>query len=68
MSKKDALGYGMFLMPVHHPEKPLAQCYDEDLELAVLCEQYGFAEFWVGEHHSSQLENIVMPAIERALT
>ena len=63
MSKKDALGYGMFLMPVHHPEKPLAQCYDEDLELVVLCEQYGFAEFWVGEHHSSQLENIVMPEI-----
>ena len=60
---KNALKYGMFLMPVHHPEKALAQCYDEDLELVVLCEQYGFEEFWVGEHHSSELENIVMPEI-----
>ena len=53
----------MFLMPVHAPRKPLAQCYDEDLELAQRCEQLGFADFWVGEHHSSTYENIVMPEI-----
>jgi alkanesulfonate monooxygenase SsuD/methylene tetrahydromethanopterin reductase-like flavin-dependent oxidoreductase (luciferase family) len=50
-------------MPIHNPEKPLAQCFDEDLELAVRCEQLGFDEFWVGEHHTSTLENIVMPEI-----
>jgi alkanesulfonate monooxygenase SsuD/methylene tetrahydromethanopterin reductase-like flavin-dependent oxidoreductase (luciferase family) len=54
---------GMFLMPVHNPAKPLAQCIDEDLELVVKCEELGFDEFWVGEHHSSSLENIVMPEI-----
>ncbi len=54
---------GMFLMPVHDPAKPLAQCYDEDLELVVRCESLGFSEFWVGEHHSSTYENIVMPEI-----
>ena len=54
---------GMFLMPVHDPGKPLAQCYDEDLELVCLCEELGFTEFWVGEHHSSSYENIVMPEI-----
>ena len=54
---------GMFLMPVHDPSKPLAQCYDEDLELVVRCEELGFDEFWVGEHHSSTYENIVMPEI-----
>jgi alkanesulfonate monooxygenase SsuD/methylene tetrahydromethanopterin reductase-like flavin-dependent oxidoreductase (luciferase family) len=53
----------MFLMPVHNPAKPLAQCFDEDLELVVRCEELGFDEFWVGEHHSSNTENIVMPEI-----
>ena len=46
----------MLLMPVHDPQKPLVQCYDEDLELAQRCEQLGFADFWVGEHHSSTEE------------
>jgi alkanesulfonate monooxygenase SsuD/methylene tetrahydromethanopterin reductase-like flavin-dependent oxidoreductase (luciferase family) len=54
---------GMFVMPIHDPAKPLAQCCDEDLELAIRCEQLGFDEFWVGEHHTSTLENIVMPEI-----
>jgi alkanesulfonate monooxygenase SsuD/methylene tetrahydromethanopterin reductase-like flavin-dependent oxidoreductase (luciferase family) len=53
----------MFLMPIHNPTKPQAQCYDEDLELVVRCEQLGFNEFWCGEHHSSTYENIVMPEI-----
>ena len=58
-----ALKYGMFVMPVHDPSKPLEQCFDEDLELAVKCEELGFSDFWVGEHHSSRYENIVMPEI-----
>ncbi len=57
------LTLGMFVMPVHDPAKPLAQCFDEDLELACKCEALGFADFWVGEHHSSAYENIVMPEI-----
>ena len=63
MSSSVALQYGMFVMPVHDPAKPLAQCYDEDLELALKCEELGFHDFWVGEHHSSTYENIVMPEI-----
>lgn len=58
-----AIRLGMFVMPIHDPAKPLARCLDEDLELAVGCEELGFDEFWVGEHHSSTLENIVMPEI-----
>jgi alkanesulfonate monooxygenase SsuD/methylene tetrahydromethanopterin reductase-like flavin-dependent oxidoreductase (luciferase family) len=54
---------GMFIMPVHDPNKPLARCYDEDLELIVRCEEFGFREVWIGEHHSSRVENIVMPEI-----
>jgi alkanesulfonate monooxygenase SsuD/methylene tetrahydromethanopterin reductase-like flavin-dependent oxidoreductase (luciferase family) len=63
MSYADGLRLGMFVMPVHPPAKPWTQCLDEDLELAVRCEELGFDEFWVGEHHSSALENIVMPEI-----
>ena len=57
------LRLGMFVMPIHDPNKPLAQCFDEDLELAVRCDELGFDDFWVGEHHSSTYENIVMPEI-----
>jgi alkanesulfonate monooxygenase SsuD/methylene tetrahydromethanopterin reductase-like flavin-dependent oxidoreductase (luciferase family) len=53
----------MFVMPVHDPAKPLAQCLDEDLELCRRCEELGFDEFWVGEHHSSTYENIAMPEL-----
>ena len=63
MSTSQKLDFGMFVMPIHDPEKPLAQCYDEDVELALRCEEMGFSDFWVGEHHSSTYENIVMPEI-----
>jgi alkanesulfonate monooxygenase SsuD/methylene tetrahydromethanopterin reductase-like flavin-dependent oxidoreductase (luciferase family) len=63
MQQSSPIRLGMFIMPVHDPAKPPAQCYDEDLELIVRCEELGFAEAWVGEHHSSTLENIVMPEI-----
>src|SRR5437764_11951079 len=55
--------HGMFIMPFHPPAKPLAQCYDEDLELIVRAEEFGFSEFWIGEHHTMKYENIVMPEI-----
>jgi alkanesulfonate monooxygenase SsuD/methylene tetrahydromethanopterin reductase-like flavin-dependent oxidoreductase (luciferase family) len=63
MNTARPLRLGMFVMPIHPPAKPLAQCIDEDLELAVQCEELGFDDFWVGEHHSSSVENIVMPEI-----
>jgi alkanesulfonate monooxygenase SsuD/methylene tetrahydromethanopterin reductase-like flavin-dependent oxidoreductase (luciferase family) len=63
MSTAPPLRLGMFVMPIHNPSKPLVQCIDEDLELAVQCEELGFHDFWVGEHHSSNVENIVMPEI-----
>src|SRR6266571_2853716 len=57
--------HGMFIMPFHPPAKPLAQCYDEDLELIVRAEELGFSEFWIGEHHTMKYENIVMPGTIR---
>ena len=58
-----AIKYGMFIMPFHFPDKPLAQGYDEDLELVVRAEELGFEEFWIGEHHTMKYETIVMPEI-----
>jgi alkanesulfonate monooxygenase SsuD/methylene tetrahydromethanopterin reductase-like flavin-dependent oxidoreductase (luciferase family) len=58
-----AIQYGMFIMPFHPPDKPKAQCHDEDLELIVRAEELGFSEFWIGEHHTMKYENIVMPEI-----
>src|SRR5579864_6412326 len=61
--KTQTIQYGMFIMPFHPPSKPMAQCYDEDLELIVRAEELGFSEFWIGEHHTMKYENIVMPEI-----
>jgi len=55
--------YGMFIMPFHFPDKPVAQCLDEDLELVTYAEKLGFAEFWIGEHHTMKYEPIVSPEI-----
>lgn len=63
MNPSPPIRLGMFVMPIHNRTKSLAQCLDEDLELAVLCDELGFDDFWVGEHHSSSVENIVMPEI-----
>ena len=56
------IDYGMFIMPFHYNDKPLAQCLDEDLELIVKAEELGFSEFWVGEHHAIKCE-FMMPEI-----
>ena len=55
--------HGMFIMPFHSSEKPLAQGYDEDLELIVRAEELNFEEFWIGEHHTMKCETVVMPEI-----
>ena len=59
----DTIKSGMFVMPIHDPQKPYVQMIDEDIELAVKCDELGFDTFWVGEHHSSTYENIVSPEI-----
>lgn len=60
---------GMFIMPFHPPEKSLAQCLEEDLELIIRADELGFDEFWIGEHHTMRYEPITMPEllIARAL-
>ena len=49
---------GLFMMPVHPPEKPRTQCFEEDIELIVRAEALGFTEAWVGQHHTLAWEPI----------
>lgn len=54
---------GLFLMPLHPPEKPPADSLDEDLELVCRADELGFTEAWVGEHMSAKWEPIGAPDI-----
>lgn len=54
---------GIFIMPFHPPDKPLAQGYAEDIELAVRADALGFEEFWIGEHHTMKYETVVVPEV-----
>ena len=49
---------GLFMMPLHPPEKSRTECFDEDLELVVLCDELDFKEGWIGQHHSIEWEPI----------
>jgi len=49
---------GLFMMPVHPPEKPRTQCFDEDVELIVRADELGFTEAWLGQHHTLAWEPI----------
>jgi len=50
--------FGLFMMPVHPPEKPRTQCFEEDIELIVRIEEFGFTEAWIGQHHTVAWEPI----------
>ena len=43
---------GLFMMPVHPPEKDRTECFEEDLELIVRADELGYTEAVIGQHHS----------------
>ncbi len=47
---------GLFTMPSHPPERPLGEGHEFDIQTLVWADQYGFAEAWIGEHHSAVWE------------
>jgi alkanesulfonate monooxygenase SsuD/methylene tetrahydromethanopterin reductase-like flavin-dependent oxidoreductase (luciferase family) len=53
--------YGLFMMPMHLPEKPLAQAVDEDIDLLLRADALGYREAWIGEHFTSAWEKIPAP-------
>ncbi len=52
---------GMFMMPVHPANRPLSSTCDEDTEKAILADQLGFEEVWLGEHFSASTEPFASP-------
>ena len=52
---------GLFMMPMHLPEKPLAQAFDEDIDLLIRADALGYHEAWIGKHFTSAWESIPAP-------
>jgi alkanesulfonate monooxygenase SsuD/methylene tetrahydromethanopterin reductase-like flavin-dependent oxidoreductase (luciferase family) len=52
---------GLFVMPMHPPGKPHADCYDQDLATLREADELGYDEAWIGEHFTSTWENIPAP-------
>ena len=55
------MNLGLFIMPLHPPEKPRAVGFAEDIELICRADALGFSEAWVGEHMTSRWETISAP-------
>jgi alkanesulfonate monooxygenase SsuD/methylene tetrahydromethanopterin reductase-like flavin-dependent oxidoreductase (luciferase family) len=53
--------FGLFMMPLHPPHRPLAEGYQRDVDQIVLADRLGFREAWVGEHLTERWENAPAP-------
>ncbi len=54
---------GLFMMPLHPPERGMGETLAEDTEKSLLADGLGFNELWVGEHFSASSEPIASPFI-----
>jgi len=52
---------GLFMMPLHPSYRPIADCYDRDIDQLVLADKLGFDEAWLGEHFTEKWENAPAP-------
>jgi alkanesulfonate monooxygenase SsuD/methylene tetrahydromethanopterin reductase-like flavin-dependent oxidoreductase (luciferase family) len=52
---------GLFMMPLHPPERPMHELLAEDAQKSLLADRLGFDELWVGEHFSASSEPIPSP-------
>jgi alkanesulfonate monooxygenase SsuD/methylene tetrahydromethanopterin reductase-like flavin-dependent oxidoreductase (luciferase family) len=52
---------GLFMMPVHPPDRTFWSTLEEDTDKSLLADQLGFDELWLGEHFSASTEPIPSP-------
>lgn len=52
---------GLFMMPLHPPQRPMHETLAEDTEKSLLADRLGFDELWVGEHFSATSEPVASP-------
>lgn len=55
------MNFGLFMMPVHHPDKGVPRTIKEDMNTIVLADELGFHEAWIGEHFTIPWENLPAP-------
>jgi len=49
--------FGLFMMPLHPPERSFVESYERDLAQIVLADRLGYHEVWIGEHFTERWEN-----------
>jgi alkanesulfonate monooxygenase SsuD/methylene tetrahydromethanopterin reductase-like flavin-dependent oxidoreductase (luciferase family) len=52
---------GLFMMPLHDPQRDYTQVLQEDREAILLAEKLGYEEAWVGEHYSARRSSASVP-------
>ncbi len=57
------LAFGGFMSPLHPPGEDPTFLFERDLELVELMDRLGYAECWVGEHHSGGWALIGTPEV-----
>src|SRR4030095_15498553 len=57
-TRRRSMNLGLFMMPLHPPEKSRTTCFQEDIELVVRADELGFSEAWVGQHLTLEWEPI----------
>lgn len=55
--------FGIFQAPMHMPGVNPTLSLERDLQTIELVDELGFAEAWIGEHHSSGIETVGSPEI-----
>jgi alkanesulfonate monooxygenase SsuD/methylene tetrahydromethanopterin reductase-like flavin-dependent oxidoreductase (luciferase family) len=55
--------FGLFMMPLHPPERSFAESYERDLAQIVLADRLGYDEVWIGEHLTERWENAPAPEL-----
>lgn len=57
------LKLSLFMMPMHAMNRDYPVTLDEDIEAFKLADELGFEEAWIGEHYSSEIEQISSPLV-----
>ena len=55
------MNLGYFTMPLHPPGSNVTKTMDDDLEQLVALDKLGYKEAWIGEHFTTEWENIPAP-------
>jgi hypothetical protein len=51
-----SMQFGLFMMPLHPPERSFTELYDRDLAQIVFADRLGYHEVWIGEHLTERWE------------